>query len=108
MAFQKVATLEDLWSGEKLAVVVASRHVMLVNLDGTVYAYEDKCAHLGVPLSQGHLQGTTLTCRAHHWAYDLCTGKGCNPATARLTIFAVKIEHDNILVDVEHTPARRR
>jgi toluene monooxygenase system ferredoxin subunit len=108
MAFQKVATLDDLWSGEILGLVVASRYVLLVNLDDTVYAYEDKCAHLGVPLSQGHLQGTTLTCRAHHWEYDLCTGTGCNPATVRLTAFAVKIEHGNILVDVEQTPARRR
>lgn len=107
MAFQKVATLDDLWSGETLGLVVASRRVLLVNLDGTIYAYEDKCAHLGVLLSQGRLQGTILTCRAHHWEYDLRTGKGCNPTTASLRAFAVRVELGNILVDVEQPLARK-
>jgi toluene monooxygenase system ferredoxin subunit len=103
MAFQKVATVDDLWSGEMLGLVVAGRKVLLVNLDGTIYAYEDKCAHLGVALSNGHLRGAHLTCRAHQWEYDLCTGGGRNPTTICLRAFAVKVEHGNILVDVALT-----
>jgi toluene monooxygenase system ferredoxin subunit len=103
MAFQKVATLDDLWSGEKLGVMVAARRVLLVNIDGTVYAYEDRCAHLGVALSEGSLQDTVLTCRAHCWAYDVCTGRGYNPATARLQALAVRVDNGSILVDVEQT-----
>lgn len=105
MAFQKVATVDDLWSGERRGLVVAGRKVLLVNLGDTIYAYADKCAHLGVALSDGHLRGTHLICRAHHWEYDLCTGRGCNPATARLQAYAVRVEHGNILVDVESTSA---
>lgn len=103
MAFQKVATVDDLWSGEILGLVVAGRKVLLVNLDGTIYAYEDKCAHLGVALSTGHLRGALLTCRAHQWEYDLCTGRGRNPATTCLRAFAVKVEHGAILVDAAST-----
>jgi toluene monooxygenase system ferredoxin subunit len=103
MAFQKVATLDDLWGGEKLGVVVADRKVLLVNIDGTIYAYADKCAHLGVALSEGSLQETVLTCRAHHWQYDVCTGRGRNPATARLQALAVRVDNGNIFVDVEQT-----
>jgi toluene monooxygenase system ferredoxin subunit len=103
MAFQKVATVDDLWSGEMLGLVVAGRKVLLVNLNGTIHAYEDKCAHLGVALSNGHLHGTHVTCRAHQWEYDLCTGRGCNPATVRLRTFAVQVEHGNILVDIAST-----
>jgi toluene monooxygenase system ferredoxin subunit len=101
MAFQQVATLDDLWSGETLGVVVAARKVLLINIDGTVYAYEDKCAHLGVALSEGSLRGTILTCRAHHWEYDVCTGRGRNPASARLQALAVRVDNGNILVDIE-------
>jgi toluene monooxygenase system ferredoxin subunit len=106
MAFQKVATVDDLWSGEMLGLVVAGTKVMLVNLDGTIYAYEDKCAHLGVAISNGHLRGTHLTCRAHQWEYDLCTGRGRNPTTARLRTFAVKVEHGDILVDLASTSSK--
>ena len=81
-------------------LVVDGRRVLLVNLDDTIYAYEDKCAHLGVALSKGHLRGTYLICRAHQWEYNLCTGRGHNPATACLRAFAVKVVHGDILVDV--------
>jgi toluene monooxygenase system ferredoxin subunit len=87
--------------------VVTGRKVLLVNLDGTIYAYEDKCAHLGVTLSNGHLRGAHLTCRAHQWEYDLCTGRGRIPATVRLRAFAVRVEHGNILVDVASTSSER-
>jgi len=25
-----------------------------------------------------------LVCSAHHWRYDICSGRGINPASARL------------------------
>jgi nitrite reductase/ring-hydroxylating ferredoxin subunit len=44
-----------------------------------------------------------LTCRAHCWAYDVCTGRGHNPTTARLQAVAVRVDNRSILVDVEQT-----
>jgi renierapurpurin 18,18'-hydroxylase len=36
---------------------------------GTVYALEDRCAHRQVPLSMGVVEGETLRCCYHAWAY---------------------------------------
>jgi renierapurpurin 18,18'-hydroxylase len=36
---------------------------------GTVYALEDRCAHRQVPLSMGVVEGDTLRCCYHAWAY---------------------------------------
>jgi phenylpropionate dioxygenase-like ring-hydroxylating dioxygenase large terminal subunit len=36
---------------------------------GTVYALEDRCAHRQVPLSMGVVDGDTLRCCYHAWAY---------------------------------------
>jgi renierapurpurin 18,18'-hydroxylase len=36
---------------------------------GTVYAVEDRCAHRQVPLSMGVVEGETLRCCYHAWAY---------------------------------------
>jgi toluene monooxygenase system ferredoxin subunit len=82
MAFRKVATVDDLWSGDD------------------VYAYEDCCAHLGVCLSRGTLAGGVLTCSAHEWQYDIATGRGVNPASAFLRPFPVKVEARQIFVDL--------
>jgi renierapurpurin 18,18'-hydroxylase len=36
---------------------------------GTAYALEDRCAHRQVPLSMGVVEGDTLRCCYHAWAY---------------------------------------
>ncbi len=60
----------------------------------------DRCAHQGVALSEGRLEGATLVCRAHGWSYDARTGCGINPRSARVTRFPVRIEGGVVLVDV--------
>ena len=101
MAPRRVASLQDLWSGEKVGLTVDGTRVLLVNLEGRVYAFEDRCPHLGLPLSDGLLDGSRLTCRGHHWQYDVCTGQGVNPAATRLRSVPVRVEDDQVLVDVE-------
>jgi toluene monooxygenase system ferredoxin subunit len=100
MAFQWAARIKDLWDGEMQGLVVAGCKVLLVNLEGKIQAYENRCAHLGVPLSEGRLAGSRLQCRAHQWEYSLITGQGLNPASARLKRLPVKVEGEDILVDV--------
>lgn len=101
MTLAKAARLAEL-PGEGLAQrIVSGRRVLLVRIGAEVCAYEDRCAHLGLPLSGGRLDGTTLVCPAHEWEYDARTGRGINPSTACLKAFPVKIEGDEILVDVE-------
>jgi toluene monooxygenase system ferredoxin subunit len=100
MSFQRAARADDLWVGELRAVVVSGTRVLLVRLPEGVRAYEDRCAHKGVALSAGALAGTTLTCSAHAWQYDLATGRGVNPASACLRRFEARVEGDDVLVDV--------
>ena len=100
MAFSAVVALTDLWDGDMRAAVVDHRRVLVIRFGGTVYAYEDRCAHQGVPLSQGRLDGFVLTCPVHEWLYDVRSGQGINPALACLRPFTVKVEHGRVLVDV--------
>ncbi len=101
MSFRRVAALADLWNGEMTQSVVDGRSVLLVKIEDAIHAYEDRCAHLGVALSQGRLEGHVLTCKAHHWQYDVRSGSGINPASACLKRVAVKVERGDILVDVD-------
>lgn len=100
MAFQKVASLDDLWSGEMTAVSVDGQYILLVNIDDRVRAYADACPHMRTRLSQGSLRGCMLICATHQWQFDALTGKGVNPATACLEEFSVRIENGDILVDL--------
>ena len=71
MAFRPIIAAAELWDGDMIARRVDGQDVLLVRLNGVVYAYENRCAHQGVALSEGRLDGNVLTCRAHHWQYDV-------------------------------------
>lgn len=106
MAFLRAAALADLWEGEMIGVRVAGVPVLLVRLDDGLHAYVDRCAHQAVPLSEGVLDGGVIVCGAHGWSYDARTGRGVNPARARLSAIPVRAEGADILVDVGAAAAR--
>jgi toluene monooxygenase system ferredoxin subunit len=100
MAFQRVATLDELWEGEMIALEIGGQVVLLVNVDGDIRAYANSCPHLRTRLSRGSLQRNVLTCSTHGWEFDVKTGQGINPRTACLDSFAVRVEDGDILVDI--------
>ncbi|GAA4320561.1 aromatic ring-hydroxylating dioxygenase subunit alpha [Streptomyces venetus] len=53
-----------------LATAFAGERIALFRTrSGEVHALEDRCAHRQVPLSMGVVEGETLRCRYHAWAY---------------------------------------
>ncbi|MFI8836990.1 Rieske 2Fe-2S domain-containing protein [Streptomyces afghaniensis] len=53
-----------------LAATFAGERIALFRgKSGEVHALEDRCAHRQVPLSMGVVEGETLRCRYHAWAY---------------------------------------
>ena len=54
------------------AIAFAAGEADPASADG---AFADRCPHRGTPLSQGTLVGTTLTCAAHTWEFDVRTGE---------------------------------
>jgi len=98
----RVCPLEDLWQGEMRSVTVGNQKLVLVHVDGVVAAFHDRCAHLGVPISEGKLEGFTLTCRAHEWQYDARTGHGINPQSAALERVPLEIRDGHVWVGERH------
>lgn len=101
MSFVEVLSESELWIGEMRPVQVAGRRVLLLRTERGVHAYEDRCPHLGYPLSRGKLEGDTLTCSAHEFRFDADSGHGKNPKNLKLTGIEVACRHGKILVDVD-------
>ena len=102
MSWRQVMGVDDLWIGEMRAETVEGRPVLLVNVEGQIRAFEDRCAHQGIPLSRGRLLAGVLTCAAHEWQYDVATGRCLNPCGVALRAFAVEVRGGNIWVDISH------
>ena len=96
-----VSTLDELWEGEMKAVSAEGNPIVLINVGGDIYAYDDRCPHSGTPLSEGILDGAVLTCSAHEWVFDARLGKGINPAAACLRPVNIRIEGEVVCVCLE-------
>jgi toluene monooxygenase system ferredoxin subunit len=107
MAYQRTLPQAELWVGEMRSCDVAGRRVLVLRLQGGIHAYEDRCAHLRVPLSEGTLRNGVLTCSAHGFEYDAATGRGINPKNTRLVALPVRIEGEHIWVDPVAPPEAR-
>jgi toluene monooxygenase system ferredoxin subunit len=100
VSFLDVLEESELWVGELRQVRLPCGRVLLLRTDAGVFAYEDRCPHLGLPLSAGTLEGDTLTCSAHQFQFDATTGQGKNPSCLRLRAYPVQLEAGVIRVDV--------
>ncbi|MCL6565372.1 MAG: Rieske (2Fe-2S) protein [Acidobacteriia bacterium] len=75
-----VARLEELPSGRVRGVDAAGRRIVLVHLDGQVYALDARCPHQGGPLDEGEIYLGALVCPWHNFRYDPRTGENVFPA----------------------------
>ena len=62
--------------GQIILLHVDEERVAVYCVDGAFYATQDRCAHIGWPLTDGgELSGARVTCPMHGWCYDVTTGE---------------------------------
>lgn len=99
--FVKVAKLADLPPGTAREFQADGKLVALFNVEGTVYCLDNTCLHRGGPLGQGVLEEKIITCPWHGWQYDVTTGAVAMNPSIKTKQYGVKVEGDDIHVDVE-------
>ena len=75
--------------------------VCLARLNGDLHALDNWCPHRRGPLGQGWIEGNAVVCPWHSWAFDLTSGVAELPDRARVDVLQVRIEGEDILVDLE-------
>ncbi|MSR57774.1 MAG: non-heme iron oxygenase ferredoxin subunit [Planctomycetaceae bacterium] len=97
--FVKIARLSEIPEGGRASVVVDDRSILVIRIQGTVYAIEDVCSHDGQPLTDGPLEGCAIECPRHGARFDVRTGQPlCMPAVEPIATFEVKVVGDDILL----------
>ena len=96
--FIETIPLARLRAGRAMVVRVTGVEVALFNVDGTVYATRDACAHAGASLGSSKLRGNIVTCRAHGFRYDVTSGQCVNIEGLRVATFPTKVVDGKILV----------
>ena len=74
--------------------------VAIFRLDSdTLHAVDDRCPHEGYPLSQGAVDGCTLTCCWHNWKFDLRDGS-CGKGGEDVRSYPLRVEAGRVQVDL--------
>lgn len=73
---------------------------LLVRWKGQLHVYLNECAHLGLPLDSGQVDGKTgvLTCPWHGFRYECATGKCVTAPGAKLDTIPFRVEQGFVLV----------
>ena len=100
-AWTFVCTTGELLPGEMRPVFdeVTGTPILVFNLDGDLYALEDRCSHEDFELSSGAFDGNeaSIECVLHGARFDIRDGRAlCAPAYSPVPKFPVKLEHGGI------------
>jgi nitrite reductase (NADH) small subunit len=98
--WHKVARREEIPPGTARELTAGGRVVALFNVDGAFYALDGICPHAGGPLGEGTLTGCLVTCPWHGWQFDVTTGRHALSPGISHARFAVKIEGNDIYVEI--------
>jgi nitrite reductase/ring-hydroxylating ferredoxin subunit len=73
----------------------------VINVKGEYYAIGNVCTHKGCMLSEGGLEGETVTCPCHGSKFDVKTGRVVGgPAVRPEPSYQVRVEKDQIMVNI--------
>ncbi len=97
----RVCSAEDCPPGQARELVAADRVIALFNIEGRFCALDGICPHQGGPLGKGTLRGCVVTCPWHGWQFDVTTGQHQTIPSLAQTRLPVKVEGDDVLVDLE-------
>jgi 3-phenylpropionate/trans-cinnamate dioxygenase ferredoxin component len=101
LSFVEAAQVGVIPLGTGVAVRVANTDVALFNVDGTIYAINDSCAHAGSSLAAGELKGTMLRCRGHGMIFDVTNGFVNGVSGFGVASYPVRAEGGNVFVGIE-------
>ena len=112
LVYHKLCAAETIEQGEGKPFHVNGTHLAVFRYGDKFYAVDNRCPHMGYPMSEGSVRDGVLICHWHHWEFDLKSG-GCFLAFGDdLKAFPVDLRDDgNLYVGLacgEKAAAQRR
>lgn len=116
----RICALEEIADGGGVLADVGEREIGVFRRGDRLYAYDNRCIHMGGPVCSGELLGATrmeltpggeavrqvlddsqprLVCPWHGWEYDLLTGEAVHDRRLRLRAFAITVQDGIVYVD---------
>ena len=97
-AFEK----ETLAEGSMRRVMLEGNELVVIRMNDTFYALEDRCSHEDFPLSEGWIDDGCIFCSMHGAKFDIPTGEYKSPpAFENVRSYPVRIQDGRVEIDLE-------
>lgn len=103
--YHDALALADLRPGGMRSVTLADVPILILSVEGEVYAIGNRCGDGPLPLEFGALEGAELRCSWHGCRYDVRSGRRLDADAPRLQVFPVSIEGGRVRVALDVTRA---
>lgn len=101
MAYIKIANRAEMPPENEAREFEANgKTVCVANVEGALCALDNTCLHRGGPLGQGVVAEGKLVCPWHGWQWDPRTGQAAHSPDARVSVYPLKVEGDDVLVEL--------
>ena len=104
----RVCSLADLQHEPMRVVSVESRTILVLLHEGSVFAVDNRCPHMGFPLSRGTVGDGILTCHWHHARFDIAGGCTFDPFADDVDAFPVEVRDGEVWLDPRPIASDRR
>jgi len=101
MTLVKIGRESDFSKGFMKLVEAAGKQIAIADVNGRLYAFDDKCTHYGGHLSKGLLMDNIVQCPLHGSQFDVTTGeRKAGPATKPIKTYPVKVDGGEVFIDI--------
>jgi nitrite reductase/ring-hydroxylating ferredoxin subunit len=99
-----VGSVEDVKARGCVQVSGGGHGIAVFAHEDRFYALDNRCPHMGFPLSRGTVHDGLLTCHWHHARFDLEGGGTLDPFADNVRTFQVLVEDGSLYVLTENRP----
>ena len=104
----RAGSLAELQQKGCLVVTAGSHGVAVFWHEGRPWAVDNRCPHMGFPLSRGTVRDGLLTCHWHHARFDLASGGTLDPFADDVRAYPTVVRDGDVFVDVRPEARSKR
>ena len=100
--YVKAAQARDISPGQMVKVEVAGEEIVIANVDGQFFAFNNTCTHAMCSLGDdGELDGEVVMCGCHGSEFNVKTGEVVQgPADEPVKTYSISVTGDDITVSL--------
>lgn len=95
------SALAEIPDGGARAFEIAGTSVLVARRGDSATCFENACAHLGMPIDDGEIEGGVIACPHHGFRYDLGTGECLSAPSVQLTPLGCRVIGGRVDVKLE-------